>query len=83
MRSPASRSPTGKSPTSYPASLSEAKTFSSDSGTFSSAAVPVAPTPGGNPYRMMPIFFSEACFLRSETQLLTLPASRATRSGTK
>ena len=45
-------------PRSYPCAFRALRVSSRDLGTFSSAAVPVAPTPGGKPYRRMANFLS-------------------------
>jgi hypothetical protein len=49
-------------------------------GTLSSAAVPVAPTPGGKPYSNTATLRSSACLRRSVTQLLMRAHRRRTRS---
>ena len=45
--------------------------------------MPVAPTPGGNPYSITAMFRSEADFFRSATHLFKRSHSAYTRSRTK
>mmetsp|Transcript_3910 Transcript_3910/g.11350 ORF Transcript_3910/g.11350 Transcript_3910/m.11350 type:complete len:262 (-) Transcript_3910:1732-2517(-) len=72
-----------EAPRSYPSARSAASVLSRLFGTFSSAAVPVAPTPGGNPYSKMAILRSLGAVRRRFTHFCSLEANRCTRSWTK
>lgn len=69
-----------EAPRSYPSARSAASVLSRLFGTFSSAAVPVAPTPGGNPYSKMAILRSLGAVRRRFTHFCSLEANRCTRS---
>mmetsp|Transcript_14184 Transcript_14184/g.24933 ORF Transcript_14184/g.24933 Transcript_14184/m.24933 type:complete len:207 (+) Transcript_14184:2745-3365(+) len=68
-------------PTSYPSKCILLNNFSNELGTSRSAAVPTAPTFGGNPYSMMETFRSSTGVFLSDIQPCSRLHNFRTRSG--
>mmetsp|Transcript_5388 Transcript_5388/g.15776 ORF Transcript_5388/g.15776 Transcript_5388/m.15776 type:complete len:263 (-) Transcript_5388:609-1397(-) len=83
IASPVGNGSPSLTPKSYPSLRNVANVSSIDFGTFSKAAVPVAPTPGGKPYKVIAIFLSLFSFCFKACHFLIRLDNANTRSLTK